>query len=491
MSILSVCTPPSLSSAPSLTGLASLLNPSTLIANTETNLEYTAICSSFGGFLPSSFILEIQSILRSFGIKPSATEIMAIPYIIPAILFGIFTFTLGFCRKHIKIVLTVIVILALIYYVMNYTKKESFANADPPSVNQGPSAVSAAPTGDQYTLINIQPVGVKQVAYIGPQIPQGLFDPVNGIINVMTGGVRFLTLQIDYLDNKLDSSKFDDPGIPTLLYRNNAGTMMSANGAAISDIAKNIVNYSFNPQFATSQQPLIIYLHFVRTPDYIRAPDKYMKFLSAVATALAPIRPMIAQGTGSTLFGRQQNEKILLYTPLQSFENKILVMCNLDTTIFRNAAQMGLSSVPLAQDLDSMVHMRVYLENEADSLGATTAAAESTPYAVILPYSRLSTMTVKQRTQIANKGKTRFTIAMPDQMSDPSQDKIADLFTSTGVNVIPVNMFGKTYQDIKGNLTSWGTTPFYNIKPVALQSAQIATTPYGGPAFSPAAISPV
>jgi len=490
MSLLSsTCIYPVTTQAASLTGFLGLLgSPTKLVENLETSLEYTAICQSFGGFLPSTYILEIQSTLRSFGIKPSAVEIMAIPYIIPAMLLAIIGFSLRLLRQHLMIVIPVILILGLIYYIIHMKPKESFVDAVPEV--QAPVIAAAPPSGDQYTLINIQPAAVKQVAFVGPHIVQGKFDPASGIINAMTAGVRFLTLQIDYLDSQLDSSKFDDVGVATLVYRNNAGVITSSNGISISDIAKNIATYSFNTQFATSTQPLILYLHFVRTPDYITAPDKYIKFLSGVAAALAPIRSMVAQGSGNTLFGRQQNEKILLYTPLQSFDKQILVLCNVDTTIFRNAAQMGIPSVSLNHDLDSLVLMRVFLDDEHDSLGATNIASDTIPYAVIVPLKRLAKMTTKQRATFAQKGKKRFTIAMPDQMSDPSQDSIKDLLTTTGVNVIPVNLLGRTYQDIAGNLTAWGKTPFYNIKPLALQSAQIATTPYGGPSFSPAAISP-
>ena len=451
--------------------------------------EYTAICEGLNGFAPASFILEIQSVLRWLKIQPSSTEIGAIPYVVPAIVISILTFVLGIFRKYLYIVIPVLLVLAFVYYIKVIKPTESFVDIPSTEAPVAPVA-TAPPTGDQYTLINVQPAAIKQVGYVGPEVSGGKFDPVNGIINPMRAGVRFLTLQIDYLESQLDSSKFDDVGVPTLVYRNSNGIMMSTNGASISDIAKNIVNYSFNAQFSTSTQCLVLYLHFVRTPDYITAPDKYVKFLSAVAMALAPIQPMIAQGSGNTLFGRQQNEKILLYTPLQSFEKQIIVLCNVDTTIFRNAAQLGLPSVSPNQDLDSMVNMRVYLENENDSLGATTVASEKTPYAVVMPYKRLAKMSAKQRTTLAQKGKTRFVIAMPDQMSDPSQADISNILTTTGVNVIPINLLGQTYQDIAGSLSAWDGEPFYNIKPVALQSAQIATSPYGGPSFSPAAISP-
>jgi len=344
-----------------------------------------------------------------------------------------------------------------------------------------PGIAVSPPSGDSYTLINIQPAAQKQVAYIGPKEKDGVFNPATGIINAMTGGVRFLTLQIDYLDSQKDSSKFDDIGVPTLLYRGNTGVIISSNGASISDVATKLATYAFNPQFATSVQPLMLYLHFVRTPDSTTAPDKYMKFLSAVAKALAPIQSLILQKNGDVIFSRQANEKMLLHTPLQTFEGQILIFSNVDTSLFRNAATLGLPVVPLSQDLDAMVSMRVYLESEHDSIGATTIGSETISRAVILPYERLKKMTAAQRKVFANKGKARFTIAMPKPLTDPSQADITDLLTTTAVNVIPVSLFGQTYQDIKGNLTAWGTTPFYNMKPVALQSVQIATAGYSGP----------
>jgi len=450
--------------------------------------EFTVICTAFGGFLTACYIYKIQDSLRYIGVQPGTTEIMALPIIIPAVLMAIVAIIIGFGRKHMIVTIFLLLILGLIYYVKyvnNNTVISKFFVASPKKQLEGFQLVAASPSEDQYTLINIQPAAIKQLAYVGPTVLNGGFNPSAGIINAMTAGVRFLTLQIDYLDSQKDSTKFDDVGVPTLLYRNNAGNIIGSNGASISDIAKNIATYSFNPQFATSVQPIILYLHFVRTPDYLTAPDKYIKFLSATATALAPIRSLLVPDSGNTIFSRQQNEKILLYTPLQTFEGQIIVLSNVDTSIFRNAAQLGLPVVPLSQDLDSMVAMRVYLEDEADRLGATTIVGDTIARAVIVPYSRLKGMTVSQRKAFAQKGKARFAIAMPDQMTDPSQAEISDLLTTTGVNVVPTNLLGLTVQDVAGTLTTWGTTPFYKLKPLLLQSAQIATSGYAGQALGP------
>ena len=484
---MALCIPPVRTTNSSFAILKSA-TPTSIAASIELDAEYSTICNTFAGFLPSEYIFEIQDALRYIGVEPSAKEDMILTFIIPAVLLAIVAIIIGLCRKHMKILIFLALILGLIYYVRYVNPstaiKEAFTSSPAPA-REGFQLATAPPSGDQYTLINIQPAAIKQLAYVGPTVLNGGFNPSAGIINAMTAGVRFLTLQIDYLESPKDSKKFDDVGVPTLLYRNNAGNIISSNGASISDIAKNIATYAFNPQFATSVQPIILYLHFVRTPDYLTAPDKYIKFLSATATALAPIRSLLIPDNGNTLFSRQQNEKILLYTPLQTFEGQIIVLSNVDTSIFRNAAQLGLPVVPLSQDLDSVVAMRVYLDDEGDQLGATTIVGDTIARAVIVPYSRLKGMTVSQRKAFAQKGKGRFAIAMPDQLSDPSQADIADLLTTTGVNVVPTNLLGLTIQDVAGTLTTWGTTPFYNLKPLLLQSAQIATSGYSGQALGP------
>lgn len=333
---------------------------------------------------------------------------------------------------------------------------------------------------ERMTLVNIQPASVKQIGYAGPTEKGGSFVPDATILNAMQAGVRFFTLQIDYLENTMNS-KFDKVNVPTLLYRNDSNELVSTNGASIADIAKNLSIYAFNKDFPSYSEPLILYLHFVRTPNYITKPDEYMKFLASVAEALGPIQSLILHKNDTTDFSRQQNEHALVLTPLTLFEKKILIFTNADTSIFRNAEKLSMPKMPLTKDLDYMSCMRVYLEDAADNLGITGFASEQTAYAIVASYARLKAISGKARDDYAMRGKTRFVIAMPSTMDTPSQDDINTMLTTMGVNTVPMNLFGNTNADINKQLTTWAKKPFYRLKPVLLQSVKVAVAGYTPP----------
>ena len=333
---------------------------------------------------------------------------------------------------------------------------------------------------ERMTLVNLQPVAVKQIGYAGPTEKGGSFKPDTAILGAMQAGVRFFTLQIDYLETTKNGD-FASLNVPTLLYRNGANELVSTNGASIADIAKNLSIYAFNKDFPSNAQPLVLYLHFVRTPDYITKPDVYMKFLADVAEALGPIQPHMLHSNENTDFTRQQNEKALVYTPVTLFENKIIVLTNADTSIFRNAEKLSMGSVPLERDLDYMACARVYLDDAADNLGVTSLASEHTPYVVIASYTRLRGMTGRTRDDYAIRGKGRFVIAMPTMMETPSQADIQSMMKTLAVNVVPMNLFGVTDPEIKRQIDTWATKPFYNLKPALLQSMKVAVAGYAPP----------
>ena len=342
------------------------------------------------------------------------------------------------------------------------------------------STAEAAPNADTVTLTNIQPVSIKQIGYVGPTERGGKFETDIGIINAIQAGVRFFTLQIDYLDTS-PGPGFDPINTPTLVYRNDSKAIISTNGASIADVAKKLSIYAFNKDFPTNTQPLVLYLHFVRTPNYISKPDKYMKFLSAVATALAPLKSNILSKTDTTDFSRQSNERILINTPVTAFENKALIFTNADTTIFRNAEKLGMTPVSVDQDLDYMTCMRVYLDDESDSLGITTSIADGVAHAVVVSYKRLNALSAEKKNQFAAKGKSRFVIAMSGQTERTDQNMINALMKAAGVNTVPMNLFGKSDPEIKSQLTTWGGQFFTKMKPVTVRSTKVAVAGYTPP----------
>lgn len=317
----------------------------------------------------------------------------------------------------------------------------------------------------QTSLINLQSVAVKQAAYMGPE-NDGLFDPLSGIQSVLNTGTRFFTLQISYLEAKKDSKKFDSPYVPTLVYRDDAGKLISANGAAIKDVVKTLADYAFAPSVKSSSQPLIVYLHFERTPNQLRTPEKYVKFLSSVAEMLEPLEQYMVQQKPEGSFKRQQNELTLLNSPISLFEKTALIFCNVDTSIFRNLEVLGMETVNPKQDLDFFVNLRVYLDNKSDTIGATSAPLNGqTPTAVIIPFNRLDTFNSEQEDAFAIQGKARYVIAMPGQMGNPSLESIKTAIDKCGVNSIPMNLFGEDISILTEKIKVWEGEPFYKMKP--------------------------
>lgn len=336
------------------------------------------------------------------------------------------------------------------------------------------------PVDSEYRLVNIQPLGTKQTGFLGPKEEDGSFDPSVTVMSAVRAGATFFTLQIDYIDVEKSPLQYERKGKATMVYRNGKGELISSNSAKISDVAENIAGYVFNPDVRASKYPVIVYLHFVRTPDPIRDPKGYVNFLGDVAEGLKPIQPFILKSDSQNNYRRQQSEVALLELSLASIENNIILMCNIDTSMFRNTNGLGVT-INQDRDLDSLVNMRVYLESEDDRLGLTQSMQPPMlPNAVIMSYSRLKRMIQSDRDKFAMKGKKRFVIAMPDQLENPTVADMKNLLDTTGVNVIPLNLIGTDANAINALITPWANSiPYYRVKQMILQSFKITTQPNG------------
>jgi hypothetical protein len=340
---------------------------------------------------------------------------------------------------------------------------ESFANPGDP-----------APIPDT-ALINLQSFAVKQAAYMGPTEKGGSFDTSIGIQSALSSGVRVFVFEIDYLESAKDSTKFDAPYTPTLLYRDDSGTLISANGAKIEEVAKSLATYGFAPSLAAAKYPLIVYLHFVKTPNALREPEKYVTFLSTVAQYLEPLQPYTLGITPQGKFQRQQNETGLLQSPISSFEGKVLFMTNVDTSIFRNLKTLGMDTIDPKYDLDYQVCLRMYLDNPGDSLGSTTAAtAPKIPVGVVVPFQSLATMSEADQDAFAAKGKLRFVIAMPGQIGNPSVADLSTVVSNCNVNLVPLNLFGEPTDTLKKKMAVWGPMPFFLVKAPSYRSTFVS-----------------
>ncbi len=465
--------------------------------------------TSFG--IPEDWVKGFQAERASWGIgPPDATGLFGYVIFVP-VLFGLFIYAIkslvfgiikfygdglsGKIQNRLQklfFILTFSLFIAYIGYLIyiNFIyeapsggarsaaeQAQAAAGSTSPFQNQ----TSALETKDvQFKLVNIQPLAVKQAGFLGPTEKNGSFNPDITIMNAIRLGARFFTLQIDYLDSiNKDPKSFDSAGVATLLYRDSNGKLISTNGASINDVAQKLSMYAFSPDIRDQEYPVILYLHFVRTPDPIRKPNDYLKFMMKVAEDLLPIQEYILTGTSQANFRRQQSEVALLELDLTSIEKTVIVLSNADTTLFRNTKALGVNVGPMS-DLDSFINMRVYLELESDSkfFGITQTNNEKTPYAIIVPYSRIKGLSQKERDTFAMKNKKRFVIAMPGQLDSPTPADMKDILDQTGINVIPLNLIGSDAKQITSLVSLWGAKPFYKVKPMMLQSFKVAVSAY-------------
>jgi hypothetical protein len=288
---------------------------------------------------------------------------------------------------------------------------------------------------DAYTLVNLQPRTIKQVGYLGP-LPEGRFDVANAVGQTLRAGFRSFVFQIDYLDTSRGDA-YGGAGVPLLLYRGDDGSLLSKNSADIKDVATSIANLAFRPEVPNYTEPILIYLHILRAPSAVRDPDGYTTFLSKIAASLNPLAPNHLGMTPLGSFNRQKQESTLINTPLSSFEGQVIVLCNADTSIFRNSTE-----IDPANDLDFWVNMRVYLNSSGDTIGITQPPpAGVTPSAVVVPLPSLLNLSSQKMDSFAAQAKHQFIIAIPSQSKNVSDTQLNTAINILGINIVPIDIF--------------------------------------------------
>jgi hypothetical protein len=318
---------------------------------------------------------------------------------------------------------------------------------------------------DESTFINLQPMAIKDAGFEGPY-PNGSFNAATATANVLKSGFRFLTLQIDYMDSA--KTGFGAAGEPTMVIRGENGSLLSKNSGSIKDVAETIANMAFRPEIPHNIEPVILYLHILRTPSALKDPNGYMQFLSKIATALNPIAPMHLGLNPTGNFTRQKMADTLLTTPLKSLQGQVIVLCNADTSLFRNKAT-SLKKYNPNEDLDFLVNMRVFLDGN-DSLGITQLPEDpSIISAVVVNLDRVLHMTSAEKEAFAAKGKRRYVIAMPPRLKNPSVEQLSTAINTLGINVVPVDIFTNDTSSVLDLMSEYANMP-YHPKPVVLRN---------------------
>ena len=316
----------------------------------------------------------------------------------------------------------------------------------------------------QQSMINIQPLAIKQVAYIGP-VMDGTFDAETGTTQALRAGFRSFVFQIDYLNK--------EPETPVLVYRNDNITLISKNTGDIGKVAETIANMAFRPEVPKYTEPLVIYLHFLRAPkdDPTADTSEYILFLSKVAKALAPLAPQHLNMTPSGAFRRQMQESTLLTMPFSSLNHgQVIILSNADTTRFRNHKP----TINPAEDLDYWVNMRVYMNTDVDdvgTLGITVAPPKGvSPSAIVVSLPNLLKLSTKELDAFIADAKHQFVIALPSQKNNPSADEMNISLNKLGLNMIPLDIFSHDIQEVKALVGLYNNLA-YRPKPLGLRIA--------------------
>lgn len=304
-------------------------------------------------------------------------------------------------------------------------------------------ALSVIPE-DQRLLINTNVLTTRLTGYLGP-FDSGVFDEDNATRIALSSGARCIVVEIDRDVNGLE---------PKLIYRDAFGFKQSLNTGSIEKVAKSIAGRAFSPRndgvpAGVANDPLIIVLYFVSTPDAATQPKDYTRFLGKVAAQLQPLRSLTVAQTPQGDFRRQAQESQLFFTPTSVFNGRIIMLCNADTTVFRRLESTGLKGeLTDRNDLDILVHARLYSKESPSGLGITTqptsninpAAIITTPgYWLNTPPDRLPD--AQQQTKRAWCLTMEKTGNLPAAKDTESLKKLYDVY---GVQSIPFTLFEKT-----------------------------------------------
>lgn len=286
---------------------------------------------------------------------------------------------------------------------------------------------------DEQCLVNTYVLSTRLAGYLGKD--QGVFD--NGTFAeddavrlALTLGSRCLIIEIDYLDA--------EPLNPVLLYKNSAnGNKTSLNTGSLQKVAQSIASRAFDPNTAPSKvanDPVIVVLYFVRVPT-----DR-MTFMKNTATQLAPLSSILL---GTTYMGDSRRQGLasqLFFYNTRLFTKQCILLCNVDTSGFRG------TNTPSSQDLDLMVHCRLFAKSSG--LGATSVTgATTTTAAIISQPSDWTTLNSEDHDIVkaaVTDTKSKFTICMKpieDPTNQISQANLTKFYTTYGVQSIPFSLF--------------------------------------------------
>lgn len=349
-------------------------------------------------------------------------------------------------------------------------------------------------TEDEQCLVNFHVLGARFTGFIGPN-GQNYFDPEFAIPYALKAGCRSFIYEIDYLDDCVGNGASVDY-YPRLVIRDINGRLIvnpdTSSPLCASDKNSNIYKVSrilrdnaFNGSIQNSTDPLIVVLFINRLPPAERTGNKrLLDFYSRIAKGLAPLTDKtidsILQGG---IYSRQKQEGGLLINNIKTYESRVLVFCNADTSAFREAK--GYSQ---RDDLDFLVNLR--LTYKQTQLGCTSNPTGAS-FGGIETVGSFITTPPDQVTNTCNDLKLRWTVCLDkDPLAVIEKPTFEKLTTSFGVHCIPIQFYNDGYKFVYSNnlFEKWSFIPKpkalrYKKQPVAIPAKQVKEADANGGAL--------
>jgi hypothetical protein len=288
----------------------------------------------------------------------------------------------------------------------------------------------------QLSLVNFVPLTVTQPGFIGPAI-NGVFDEKNGVSKLVRTGIRSFVLMIDYHEEfDMKPPLYAEMKTPCLLIRDKSGSVRSLNSGSISKICQTLADGAFGPAAPFANDPLLLTLYFVRTPDPLTDQKGFLRFCSQVAKELAPLTQYHLGQTPLGSYNRQGRQNEILFDPLTQFEKKVLIFSNLDTSLFRTVKP----SYQPKEDLDYWIHLRL-VKDSTNSLGVTQPVSQNQRVMGIVDTTQYFT-TIPPENVAAKVKDTmiRWNIGISDVGTNPATDKLTIMKNTIGVQSVPISI---------------------------------------------------
>ena len=267
----------------------------------------------------------------------------------------------------------------------------------------------------QRLLINTDVFSCRYAGYLGP-LSNGIYSEDDAVRIACEAGARLFVVEVGMRKDH----------VTPMLVAYKDGAHVGNTYGSIKAVADALKRYAF--MYGRSD-PLMVYVHVYEHPDISVEPNNYFTFCRSIAQQLGGLESYLLGDSPQGSYSRRGREDQLFFTPLKELSNSVILMTNLDTTCFRKTRDYGISSVKASEDLDLMVHARVYTEGAVTDKKPAVFAAE--------PYYWLSTP--KNMTAETQKNtKEAYSIVLDTGVGSDDYKKLRETY---GVHSVAFSLF--------------------------------------------------